>query len=160
MEIHREDVTLLDRAKIQSEVVVPLIRALERELGAIRAHAIVRDALADEFREMARQWVREADGDTMAAFVRFAAYSNAGDPLEYVALEAPENELHFDVRRCDYARFFQEIGAPELGFLLVCSADGPIAEALGIGLERTQTMMQGSDHCDFRYTLAPAVAGN
>jgi hypothetical protein len=155
MELHREDITLLDRAKIQSEVVIPLIRGLERELGTARAHAIVRDALADEYRDMARKWMREADGDKMAAFIRFGAYSNAGDPLDLTALDAPENELHFDVKRCDYARFFQEIGAPELGFLLVCSADGPIAEALGISLTRTQTMMQGGDHCDFRYTIEP-----
>jgi hypothetical protein len=156
MELHREDVSLLDRVQIQSEVVLPLIRALERELGVSRAHQIVRDALAAEFREMAREWVQEADGDKLVAFGRFGAYSNAGDPLDFVALDAPENELHFDVGRCDYARFFHEIGASELGFLLVCGADAPIAEGLGIGLVREHTIMQGSDHCDFRYSLQPS----
>src|SRR4051812_21752259 len=89
MELHREDVSLLDRAKIQSEVMIPLIRALERELGRERAHAIVRDVLADEFRTMAQRWVEEADGDKMAAFGRFSAYSTGGDPLQVEAREAP-----------------------------------------------------------------------
>jgi hypothetical protein len=76
-------------------------------------------------------------------------------PVDFESREAPEGELRFDVSSCQYARFFQEIGEPELGFLLVCSADAPIAEGLGIGFERSQTLMQGGSHCDFRYILAP-----
>ena len=45
------------------------------------------------------------------------------------------------------------MGEPELGFLLICSADFPTAEGVGpdIELTRTQTIMQGAAHCDFRY---------
>lgn len=154
MDLHRPDVSLLDRTKIQAEVLVPVYKALEREVGGERARAIVREALADEFRQLARDWVSEAGGDQAAAFVRFAAYSNAGDPLRFDYRDAPEGQLAFDVTSCQYARFFQELGEPELGFLLVCGADQPIAEGLGIGFERTQTIMQGASHCDFRYVLS------
>jgi hypothetical protein len=154
MELHRADVSLIDRIKIQAEVLLPVYKALEVELGTDRARAIFRDALASEFRQMARDWLQEADGDTMSAFMRFAAYSNADDPLEFVTPdEVDEGEMAFDVTSCQYARFFQELGEPDLGFLLVCSADGPIAEGLGIGFARTQTIMQGASHCDFRYRL-------
>jgi len=45
------------------------------------------------------------------------------------------------------------LGEPELGFLLACGADFPVAEGFGpdIELTRTQTIMQGDSHCDFRY---------
>ena len=45
------------------------------------------------------------------------------------------------------------VGAPPLGFLLVCSLDFPFAEGFGpdMKLTRTQTIMQGASHCDFRY---------
>lgn len=45
------------------------------------------------------------------------------------------------------------LGEPELGFLLVCTGDFAVAEGFGpdIKLTRTQTIMQGADHCDFRY---------
>ena len=70
MELHREDVTLLDRAKIQSEVVVPLIRALEREIGAARAHAIVRDSvvggISSDGAPMGRRGRRRPDGGIRA----------------------------------------------------------------------------------------------
>ena len=48
---------------------------------------------------------------------------------------------------------FRFIEEPELGFLLVCSADFDVAEGLGsdIVLTRSQTIMQGAGLCDFRY---------
>jgi hypothetical protein len=64
------------------------------------------------------------------------------------------------VVRCEYAKFFQALGEPELGFLLLCSADFPIGEVLGMGLERSQTIMQGADHCDFRWILEASREGS
>lgn len=59
-----------------------------------------------------------------------------------------------DVTSCRYARFYQQLGVPELGFLLVCSADFPMAEGFGdVQLTRTRTIMQGASHCDFRHAL-------
>jgi hypothetical protein len=42
---------------------------------------------------------------------------------------------------------------------LVCTADFPTAEGFGgdIELTRTQTIMQGASHCDFRYKRAGKV---
>jgi hypothetical protein len=157
MDLHRPDITLLDRTKIQAEVLVPVYKALERQLGTDAARTIVRDALADGFRQMARDWLEEAGGDTTAAFIRFGEYSSGGDPLVSEFKEAPPDEIVFDVTSCQYAQFFQALGEPELGFLLVCSADPPIAEEFGVRLERSQTIMQGASHCDFRYLLTPAT---
>ena len=61
----------------------------------------------------------------------------------------------FDVVDCQYATFFHELDEPDLGFLLVCSADfDMLSDVPQITLERTQTRMQGATHCDFRYRLA------
>lgn len=51
------------------------------------------------------------------------------------------------------AHIDKALGEPELGFLMVCTADFATAEGFGpdIRLTRTQTIMQGADHCDFRY---------
>ena len=70
-------------------------------------------------------------------------------------LKQTPDAFEVDVTGCRYARFYNEIGAPELGFLLVCSADFPMAEGFGpeVRLSRTQTIMQGASHCDFRYRL-------
>jgi hypothetical protein len=49
MELHRPDVPLIDRTKIEAEVLIPLLKATERELGIDRAHELARGVLADEF---------------------------------------------------------------------------------------------------------------
>ena len=68
-------------------------------------------------------------------------------------VEQSEDAFAIDVKGCGYAEFYKALGEPELGFLLVCTADFPTAEGFGgdIELTRTQTIMQGASHCDFRY---------
>jgi hypothetical protein len=68
-------------------------------------------------------------------------------------IEQSQDAFAFDVTGCRYAEFYRELGEPELGFLLVCSADFWTAEGVGpdIKLRRTQTIMQGAGRCDFRY---------
>jgi hypothetical protein len=64
--------------------------------------------------------------------------------------------LDFDVTGCRFAQFFRELGEPELGFALLCSFDNTVADEVGKGdveFKRTQTIMQGGDHYDFRYAL-------
>ena len=74
-------------------------------------------------------------------------------PLAYDVIEQNHDVFAFDVKRCAYAEFYKALGEPELGFLLICTADFATAKGFGsdISLTRTQTIMQGADHCDFRY---------
>ena len=79
----------------------------------------------------------------------------AGDALDYDVVRNSPDAFELNVTQCRYAEFYNEIGAPELGFLLTCSADFSHAEGFGSGVQltRTQTIMQGASHCDFRYAL-------
>ena len=81
--------------------------------------------------------------------------SAAGDALEYEVVRQAADGFDLDVTKCRYTEFYKALGEPELGFLLVCSADFPMAGGFGAGvkLTRSQTIMQGASHCDFRYTL-------
>jgi hypothetical protein len=67
-----------------------------------------------------------------------------------------EKFFAFNVTRCRYAEMYRELGIPELGAVLSCHRDGEFCRGYNpaIGFERTQTIMQGATHCDFRYTLA------
>ena len=152
------DIPLIEQIRIQARALVPLIQALEAELGEERAHAVVRKAVGEQYRQLGERWWRaqraEAPGDKLAAsFEQFAA----GGALDYEVVKRDAEAFDVNVTGCRYARFFQELGVPELGFLLVCGADAPMTEgfAAGITLTRTQTIMQGASHCDFRYALTP-----
>ncbi len=45
------DIPLIEQVKIQAQVLVPLVKALQAELGEERANAIVRKALGDLYRK-------------------------------------------------------------------------------------------------------------
>ena len=148
--------TVIERAKIQAQVLVPLVKALQAELGEERAHAIVRSALGAQYRKFAEKWWRSQGerslGDKLATtFENFAA----GGALDYEVLQQSPDAFDVNVTGCRYAEFYKKLGVPELGFLLACSSDFPMVEGYGAGvqLKRTQTIMQGASHCDFRYAL-------
>lgn len=150
------DVPIIEQVKIQAQVLVPLVRALRAELGEERANGIVRKALAEMYRKLGERWWRKQGGHDLgeamaSAFDGFAA----GDALDYEVLRKTPDGFDVNVRRCRYAEFYKEIGASELGFLLACSADSSMAEGYGadVRLTRTQTIMQGASHCDFRFAL-------
>jgi hypothetical protein len=147
-------ITVIEQAKIQAQVLVPLVKALQAELGEERASSLVRRALGDVYRRYGEEFWRTKNeknlGKIMAsAFTTFAR----GDALDYRVIEQSQDAYEIDVTGCRYAEFYKELDEPELGFLLVCSADFSTAEGYDpdIKLTRTQTIMQGASHCDFRY---------
>ncbi len=147
-------IPVLEQAKIQAQVLVPLVKALQAELGEERANAIARKALGDVYRRLGEQWWQAKGsqhvGENMAR--AFAAFAK-GEALDYSVRAQSQDAYDIDVTACRYAQFYKELGEPELGFLLVCSLDFPFAEGFGADVEltRTQTVMQGASHCDFRY---------
>jgi hypothetical protein len=151
------DIPLIEQVKIQAQVLVPLVKALQAELGEERANAIVRKALGDLYRKFGEKWwrsqgARDFEEKMASTFEKLYA---AGGALEYEVVKKTPDAFEVNVTKCRYTEFYNKIGAPELGFLLTCSADFPHAEGFGanVQLTRTQTMMQGASHCDFRYAL-------
>ena len=147
-------VPVIEQAKIQAQVLVPLIKALQAELGAERANVLVRKALGETYRRYGDEFWRTKNeknlGKTMTSAFNTYAAANA---LDYTVIEQSPDAFAIDVTACRYADFYRELGEPELGFLLVCSADFDTADGFDqdIKLARTQTIMQGASHCDFRY---------
>ena len=147
-------VSVIEQAKIQAQVLLPLVKALQAELGEARANALVRRALGELYRRYGEEFWRTKNEAHLgkAAASAFATYAR-DDALDYQVVEQSQDAFGLDVRRCAYAEFYKDLGEPELGFLLVCTADFATAEGFGpdVKLTRTQTIMQGASHCDFRY---------
>jgi len=153
------DIPLIERVKIQAQVLVPLIKALQAEIGEQPANALVRRTLGNLYREYGEQWWRTQQsrdvGANMAAeFRRFSA----GNALDYTVIKQTPDSYEINVTGCRYAEFYKKIGVPELGFLLTCTPDFDVVEGFGtdVQLTRTQTIMQGASFCDFRYALKKA----
>lgn len=72
-----------------------------------------------------------------------------------------EREVVLHVRQCEWARYFQE-RHPRVGYLMACSTDEAAYRAMNenLRLQRTSTIMEGGEVCDFRIYAAdsPPVA--
>jgi len=152
------NLSLLDKTRIQAQVLVPVLRALRAELGKAKADAIVKQALRDWSKELFA-----AIGDNISGSPRrkWATIQKpwgevSGREVEVAILRDDKEALDMDVTRCRFAEFFRALGEPELGALLVCEADFDIAAVGGndVSLTRDQTMMQGAPSCTFRYRFA------
>jgi len=140
------NLSLLDRTKIQAQVLVPVLCALRAELGREkkRLFATIGERMDGRPRRkraaIQTEW-GEVSGKHVTAEIR----------------RHDKEALDIDVTRCRFAEFFRALGEPELGALLVCEADFDIAAAGGgdVSLTREQTIMQGAPNCTFRFRFAP-----
>jgi hypothetical protein len=153
------NLSLLDKTRIQAQVLVPVLRALRAELGKDKADAIVKGALRDWSKQL---FAAIGDGIDGSPRRKWAAIQSvwgevSGREVEFEVLRQDKEALDIDVTRCRFAEFFRALGEPGLGALQICEADFDIA-AVGEGevsLDRAQTIMQGAPSCTFRYKFAP-----
>jgi hypothetical protein len=152
-------ISLLDKARIQAQVLVPVLRALRSELGGDKADAIVKQALRDWSKQL---FTAIGDGIEGSPRRKWATIQSvwgevSGKEVEVEILRHDKEALDIDVTRCRFAEFFRALGEPELGALLICETDFDVA-SVGEGevsLDRAQTIMQGAPSCTFRYKFAP-----
>jgi hypothetical protein len=151
--------SLLDRTRIQAQVLVPVLRALRSELGREKADAIVKKALRGWSKQLFTAIGDSIDGTPRRKWATIqAAWAEASLQDVTVKIHRDDKEvLDFDITHCRFAEFFRALGEPELGALLVCEADFDIAATGGdeVSLTRDQTIMRGAPTCTFRYKFAP-----
>ena len=141
--------TILDAVKIQARAVIPIVKALERELGKERAFALVGGAIAQDYanrqsRRIAVRNLHPRESSTDNVF-----------PVESQVVEDTQTTFGVNMTTCQFAQYFREIGEPEIGALLTCGVDfaNEALQRPDWEFRRTQTLMQGADHCDFRWRL-------
>jgi len=151
--------SLLDKTKIQAQVLVPLLRTLRAELGRERADAIVKQSLREWSKQLFAAVGNGVDGSPRRKWAAMhTALADVTAPEVTVEMRRHDADaLEFDVTACRFAEFFRALGEPDLGALLICETDFDIAAAGAgeVSLTRDQTIMRGAPRCTFRYRFAP-----
>jgi len=153
--------TLLERRRIEAEIVKPIYQALVQEIGAERARELLARVVRALAQDAGRRFAEQHGGKTdLRTFAEIIPLWQEGGALEITFREQSENALAFDVTRCRYAEMYESLGIRELGPVLSCGRDGGLCEGFNprIRLSRTQTIMQGARCCDFRYTIEDGSA--
>ena len=145
-------ITPFEMYKAQAEVLVPIVRALLREIGAERTHQLVSEAIGEHFRGLGKSIFETLDGTDFGSKTKslWELY-NVDGPLDYKIEKQTPDSLHARVDGCRFAEFYRGMNAPELGFMLCCGQDYPITEGMDPNavMRRPKTIMQGHDHCEF-----------
>ena len=151
------EISLLDQAKIQAQVLLPVLKALREELGTARANEIVGRALRAWAREMFLKVGAMLPGSPKEkwATLNAASMPRIGTDVDFQVLKQDTAAFEFNITGCRYADFFRQLGEPELGAILLCEADLHMVEvgSPDVELTRTQTIMKGASYCDFRYRM-------
>jgi hypothetical protein len=72
-------VSVIQQAKIQAQVLVPLVKALREELGEERANALVRKALRDVYRRYGEEFWRRKNEESLGKAMTSAFETVARD---------------------------------------------------------------------------------
>ena len=148
---------VLERRRIQAEVVKPLWQAMKAEVGEAGARRILSSAIVEAAITEGREFAEKHGGPGgLRGFLSFQHLWDADGALETEVTRSTQDEYVYRVTRCRYAEMYREMGLADIGFELSCNRDATFATGYDprIRLRRTQTIMQGADHCDFHYRMA------
>jgi predicted ArsR family transcriptional regulator len=133
-------------------VLIPMVQAFQRALGNERANEIAREVIIELARKDGARWAQQF-GDDLSAMEHVSQVWAGGGSLGIEPIGKSVDRLDFNVTRCQYAEFYKELGLPELGYLFHCNRDFAMVAGFSpsLDLKRTQTIMEGASHCDFRF---------
>jgi hypothetical protein len=147
----------LGRRKIEGRVLIPFIKACRERFGEEATQELVVSTIRSLAASDGAKWA-ETYGNGIASIERIAEEVWAGGGSMDIDLAArTEERLEFNVTRCGYAEFYQELGLADLGYLVHCNRDYAMLTSFNpdIELVRTGTVMEGAPCCDFKFRKKP-----
>ena len=150
------DVGVLRRREIEARIVGPLLARLAAEFGD-GVYEVARDEIVAIARIQGAALAEQVGGNSLTDFARGLGAWSVEGALETEVIEISEESFAFDVTRCRYAEMYRALGLEDLGATLSCNRDAALIEGFNPNVEftRTQTIMGGATHCDFRFAARP-----
>jgi hypothetical protein len=148
---------ILARRRIEAAIIKPIYDEMRKTLGESQARDIlaraIRRAAIEAGAEMA---ARVEGGADLESFKAIQHLWTKDDALAIEVVDDRPGVFDFNVKRCRYAETYRAMGLGAIGDILSCNRDGAFCEGYDprIKLTRTQTIMGGASHCDFRYRSA------
>ena len=150
----KTDLPILEQRRIEANIIKPIYEEMAAQLGPEKAKDILGSAIVKNAIAQGKAYAEAAGEETdLLSFHALLPQWKANGALETDILEESPTVVSYNVTRCRYAEMYKEMGLAEIGHLLSCGRDGTFCTGYDerIELERSQTIMQGASHCDFRY---------
>lgn len=124
-----------------------------------RVTAAVYDKMGEVPWALSRLRGREPRARLEAATNLFRRFPFSSPGYEMVDVPAADDVVAFDVLRCPVAEYLRAEGLGELCVETWCNLDFSLAEHWGSHLERSSTLAQGDERCDFRWRVEEGHEG-
>jgi hypothetical protein len=152
-----ETLSIIERRRIEAELAKSIYDEMVVELGRERARAILARGIIASAKKQAASFQAKAPGGRtdLQSFADLLPLWMKDDALQIEVIERSDKRFDFNVKRCRYAEMYRAMGLGEIGDILSCNRDGAFCEGYDarIKMTRTQTLMKGASHCDFRYVI-------
>jgi hypothetical protein len=149
--------SILEQRRIEAAFAKGIFEEMAASIGKEAATQIMARAIIKLAEQAGAEMAAETATPSLEHFVALQERWTRGGALEIEVLYQDAERFDFNVTRCRYAETYKEMGLAELGAVLSCNRDGAFCGGYDrkLTLERTQTIMGGATHCDFRYRYEP-----
>ena len=153
--VENKKLNRIEKRAIEALAIAPVIRKVSKKIGKEEALAILQEVNQKEAFQRGREMMGITGKNGIEELVDEVASWGEGGVWEMDVLEQTATTYFFNVTRCPYYEKYRELGLEEFGVGFSCCRDEPFARGFNpqIELVRTKTIMEGADHCDFRYHL-------
>lgn len=148
------DLPILTQRRIEAAFAKGIYEEMKAELGDDTAKRILTNAVVKLAKQTAAKMAEGTDAG-LDAFRAIQGAWTAEDALRTEVIASTPTQYHFNVTKCRYSEMYRDMGLADLGAVLSCNRDGAFCEGWNdkLKLTRTQTLMGGASHCDFRYEM-------
>jgi hypothetical protein len=135
--------------------LIPVLQGLAKELGEDHFKKALKKVSFESALRAAQDTARQLPCNDFAAFT-----ASAREPGHFgkhiLTLEVVEDTpqaLEVQVTECLWAKTFREMGAGDIGYLLICHRDYADCQGFNpkITMRRSKTLMQGDGCCNHRF---------
>ncbi len=149
------EIGILQRRKIEAAIIAPIYDGMVREIGEVRAQAILDAAISKAAIDAGASFAAKTEGGAnLLTFQALQSLWTKDDALQVEVVRADATHFDYNVKRCRYAETYREMGLGKVGHLMSCNRNGTFCQGYdpNIRLERKQTIMAGAPRCTFRYS--------
>lgn len=135
--------------------LVPLMHNLAVEFGPDHFAEALKRAVYESAFKSGQDTARQLECNDFAAYTALMRERSefARHVLTLEIVEDTPRVMELRIAECPWAKTFREMGAADLGYLLICHRDYADCQGFNprIALERSKTLMQGDEYCNHRF---------
>ncbi len=152
------DMTFQEVFDFAFKKLVPVLQGLATELGEDHFLTALQKVASECALKAGQERARQLPRNDLAAFTGSGSEPSyfAKHVLTREVVEDTPQAFELRVTECLWAKTFREMGAADIGYLLLCHTDYADCQGFSprITLTRSKTLMQGDDCCNHRFVWA------